>query len=228
MTTIHHLWILLVIHSVFVCGDIQFLERQEGDSVDLPCTIKPRSRSPLGFYMRRTWLHPGQVLFKYTGTEAHVNVAADRRRLEIGGDPSSHSLTVTLSDLRANDTDRYYCEFVVANPSSEDEHVPGETEFFLLVNPGGPCGCSSYPTLLYALSSAVLVLIVLLALILIYHKRARSRAASRPPAPIYEEMTGVKTFSAKPDDTEVSEYRNCKVKKNCPENHYETPIRSAF
>lgn len=121
---------------VQVCGDIQFLERQEGDSVDLPCTIKPRSRSPLGFYMRRTWLHPGQVLFKYTDTEAHVNVAGDRRRLEVGGDPSSHSLTVTLSDLRANDTDRYYCEFVVANPSSEDEHVPGETEFFLLVNPG--------------------------------------------------------------------------------------------
>ncbi|XP_051940084.1 cd7 antigen-like [Hippocampus zosterae] len=348
MTTIHHLWILLVIHSVFVCGDIQFLERQEGDSVDLPCTIKPSSRSPLGFYMRRTWLHPGQVLFKYTDTEAHVNVAADRRRLEIGGDPSSHSLIVTLSDLRANDTDRYNCEFVVANPSSEDEHVPGETEFFLLVNPadigridvcaggsaivsclpphgedlpvegvsltrrrgrapvellyhtkrhlgdgpastssssrfqlwsapgprgftynltlrhlqpedsglyscqlllrgrpdtsaalhmkqavfvsvgGGQCGCSSYPTLLYALSSAVLVLIVLLALMLIYHKRARSRAASRPPAPIYEEMTGVKTFSAKLDDTEVSEYRNSKVKKNCPENHYETPIRSAF
>ncbi|XP_077381076.1 cd7 antigen-like isoform X2 [Festucalex cinctus] len=348
MTVIRLLLILLVIHSVYVCGDIQFLEKQEGDSVNLPCAVKPTSRPPVGFYLRRTWLHPGQVLFKYTNTEAHVNAAADKGRLAVGGDPSSHSLTVTFSDLRANDTDRYFCEFVVPNPSSEDEHVPGDTEFFLLVNPvdigridvcaggsavvpclpphgedlpvegvsltrkrgrapvellyhtkrhlgdgptstsassrfqlwsapgpggftynltvrhlrpedsglyscqlllrgrpdtsaslhmtqavfvsveGGPCNCSNYPTLLYALSSAVLVLIVLLALLLVYHKRARSRAASRPPAPIYEEMAGVKTLSGKLDDVEVSEYRNCKVKKNCPENHYETPIRSAF
>ncbi|XP_061685392.1 cd7 antigen-like [Syngnathoides biaculeatus] len=261
-----------------------------------------------------------------------------------GGDPSSRSLTVTLSELTANDTDRYECEFVVARPSSEDELVPGDTEFFLLVNaaktgrievceggsavvpclpprgedlpvegarlirrrgpapaellyhtkrhsgegqvsassrfqlgsapgPGGftynltlrhlrpqdgglyscqlllrglpdasvsldasravfvsvegPCGCSNYPTLLYALSSAVLVLIVLLTLMLIYHKRARSRAASRPAVPIYEEMAGVKTRD-KLDDGEGSEYRNCKMKKTCTENHYETPIRSAF
>ncbi|XP_061536534.1 cd7 antigen-like [Phycodurus eques] len=348
MSVIRNLWNLLVIHSVFVCGDIQFLERQEGDSVELPCAIEPRSRSTLGFYLKRTWLHPGSVLFKYTGSDARVNAAADERRLAVGGDPSSHSLTVTLSELTVNDTDRYYCEFVVANPSSEDERVPGDTEFFLLVNaveigrievcaggsavvpclpprgedlpvegvsltrrrgrapaellyhtkrhlgdgpasasssssrfqlrsapgPGGftynltlrhlrpedgglyscqlllrgrpdtrvsldtrravfvsvegPCGCSNYPTLLYALSSAVLVLIVLLMLTLIYHKRARSRAASRPPAPIYEEMAGVKTLSTKLDDCEVSEYRNCKRKKTCPENHYETPIRSAF
>ncbi|XP_037119105.1 cd7 antigen-like isoform X2 [Syngnathus acus] len=344
MTTICHLWTLLIIHSVFVCGDIQFLERQEGDSVDFPCAMKPRNPSPFGFYMKRTWLHPGKVLFKYTRTKADVKDPADIHRLAVRGDPNNHSLTVTLSDLRANDTDRYYCEFVVVN-RAEDEFVPGDTEFFLLVNPvdigridvctggsavvsclppngedlpvegvrlmrrrgrgpvellyhsqrhlvdgptatsrfqlwsapgprgftynltlrhlqpedsglyscqlllrghhdissslhmrqavfvsveGGSCGCSSYRTLLYALSSAVLVLLVLLVLILVYYKRAHSRAASRPAAPIYEEMSGVKTLSAKMDDIEVSEYRNNKVKRNCPDNHYETPIRSAF
>nr|XP_049576803.1 cd7 antigen-like isoform X2 [Syngnathus scovelli] len=295
--------------------------------------------------MKRAWLHPGEVLFKYTRTEADVKDPADIHRLAVRGEPNNHSLTVTLSDLRANDTDRYYCEFVVDN-RSEDEFVPGDTEFFLLVNPvgigrihvcvggsavvsclppngedlpvegvrlmrrrgqapvellyhsqrhlvdgptttssrfqlwsapgpwgftynltlrhlqpedsglyscqlllrgrhdissslhmrqavfvsveGGSCGCPSYRTLLYALSSAVLVLLVFLALILIYYKRAHSRAASRPAAPIYEEMSGLKTLSAKMDDIEVSEYHNNKVNRSSPGNHYETPIRSAF
>ncbi|KAM9818364.1 cd7 antigen-like isoform 2-T2 [Syngnathus typhle] len=134
MTTICHLWTLLIIHSVFVCGDIQFLEREEGDSVDFPCAMKPRNPSPFGFYMKRTWLHPGEVLFKYTDTEADVKDSANIHRLAVRGDPNNHSLTVTLSDLRADDTDRYYCEFVVEN-RSEDGFVPGDTEFFLLVNP---------------------------------------------------------------------------------------------
>ncbi|XP_061131094.1 cd7 antigen-like isoform X2 [Syngnathus typhle] len=134
MTTICHLWTLLIIHSVFVCGDIQFLEREEGDSVDFPCAMKPRNPSPFGFYMKRTWLHPGEVLFKYTDTEADVKDSANIHRLAVRGDPNNHSLTVTLSDLRADDTDRYYCEFVV-DSRSEDKSVPGDTEFFLLVNP---------------------------------------------------------------------------------------------
>ncbi|XP_057700572.1 cd7 antigen-like [Corythoichthys intestinalis] len=344
MSVVHHLWILLVIHSVLVCGGIQFLEQHEGDSVVLPCTINPRGRSPVGFALKRMWQDPRQVLFKYTNSDAHVNSDADKPRLMVAGDPSNNSLTVTLSELRANDTDHYTCEFVVPNRSSEDEHVV-DTEFFLLVNAvtlgridvcaggsavipclpphdedlpvegvslmrrrgrapiellyhtkrhiddgststsrfqlwsapgpsgftynltlrhlqsedsgvyscqlllrrqadtsasldmtkavfvsveGGPCGCSNYATLLYALSSAVVVLLVLLTLIFIYHKRAQRLAASRPLVPIYEEMTGVKNLGAKQDDDELSVYKNGGVKKSCPLNHYETPIRSAF
>ncbi|XP_054634434.1 cd7 antigen-like [Dunckerocampus dactyliophorus] len=353
MTGIRHLWTLLVIDSVFVCGDIQFLERQEGEGVVFPCSIKPRSPSPLAFCLRRTWLHLNDVLFKYTNTEAHVYNAPDKRRLMVSGDPSSHSVNVTLSDLRANDTDRYVCKFVVENPSSEDEYRPGETEFFLLVNnddtsngwvdigqlevctggsavipclpphgedlpvegvsltrqrgrgpvellyhskhhhrngppsssrfqlssapgPGGftynltlrqlqpedgglyscqlllrgrhdsstsldrrravfvsvegQCSCSSYSTLLYALTSSVVVLVVLLASLLLYQKKTcggSSGSKPRPPAPIYEEMVGVQPLSGKlaPQHLEEpSEYGNCRVKKPCPENHYETPI----
>ncbi|XP_077460679.1 uncharacterized protein LOC144077088 isoform X1 [Stigmatopora argus] len=134
MPVIHHLWMLLAIHKILVFGDIQFLEKNEGDSVDFPCTIKPNGPSPVAFYLRRTWLHPSEVLFKYTNSDAHVSANTDRQRLMVDGDPSNNSLRVTLSELRASDTDRYYCQFVIPKLSSEDEHVPGDTEFFLLVN----------------------------------------------------------------------------------------------
>nr|XP_057925411.1 uncharacterized protein LOC131126878 [Doryrhamphus excisus] len=354
MIGIRHLWTLLVIDSVFVSGDIQFLEKRVGEVVVFPCSIKTSSPAPLAFYLKRTWLHLNDVVFKYTNTEAHVYNSPDKQRLVVSGDPRSHSVNVTLSDLRANDTDRYVCEFVVENPSSVDEYRPGEMEFFLLVHddapngwvdigrlevctggsavipclpphgedlpvegvsltrqrgrdpvellyhskhhhhhrngppsstssrfqlwsapgPGGftynltlhqlqpedgglyscqlllrgrhdssasldrrravfvsvqgQCGCSSYTTLLYALSSSVAVLLVLLTSLLLYQKKACSSGGgskTRPPAPIYEEMVGVQPLGVKLGHLEEpSEDKNCRVKRTCLENHYETPI----
>ena len=119
-----------------VYSDIQFLERQEGQSVVLPCAVEPRTPPPFGWSLMRSWLHHGKVMYMHTKTEAHVFNAEDKNRTRVSGDPSSHSLNVTISDLRASDTDRYYCEFVVDNPSHEDLRLPGKTEFFLLVTAG--------------------------------------------------------------------------------------------
>ncbi|KAG8014885.1 hypothetical protein GBF38_003575 [Nibea albiflora] len=303
-------------------------------------------------YLKRTWLQPDEVLFMYTKREFTMHNNADKNRTSVSGDPSSHSLNVTISELRASDTDRYRCEFVVERPSSEDEYVPGKNEFFLLVNAasaaaaglietcaggsvvlpclpprgdssvvegvrlkrkkagrapvevlyhyprrsssppsstqfpaeriqlslahglsgitynltllqlqpddsalyscqlllqgrpdsaaslgrqayfvsvqGGQCGCSSYSTLLYSLSSAVAVLILLLGCTMIYKGKSRRSIKSHPQAPIYEEMSGLKATSQKLplhplEEAEQSEYRNCHVKKSCPENHYESP-----
>lgn len=104
----------------------------------LPCAVEKRSTPPFGVYLKRSWLHPSNVLFKYTGSEFHTNDSADKNRTIVRGDPSLHSVNVTISQLRVRDTDRYYCEFHVENPSAEDEKVRGTTEFFLLVS-GGEC-----------------------------------------------------------------------------------------
>ncbi|KAE8300007.1 hypothetical protein D5F01_LYC00138 [Larimichthys crocea] len=356
------LWTLALTLTAPVCSDIQFLERNEGDSVVLPCVVDQRNPAPLGMYLKRTWLQHREVLFMYTKREFSMHVDADKNRTSISGDPSSHSLNVTISELRASDTDRYYCEFVVEQPSSEDEHVPGNNEFFLLVSSagaagadapglvescaggsvvlpclpphrdkamvegvslkrqkmgqaavevlyhhpltahyrssrsssppsstqfpaervqlslapgpggitydltllqlqpddsalyscqlllqdrpdstaslgrqvyfvsvqGGQCGCSSYSTLLYSLSSAVAVLVLLLGCMMVYKGKSRRSIQSHPQAPIYEDMTRVKATSQKLplhplEETECSEYTNCRVKKSCPENHYESP-----
>ncbi|XP_068583675.1 cd7 antigen-like [Cebidichthys violaceus] len=128
------LWTLFITQTGFVCSDIQFLERTEGESVVLPCVIEQRNPSPFGVYLKRSWLDPREVLFKYTNSNVSVGKADDKSRISGGGDPSTHSLNVTISQLSASDTDRYYCEFLVTNPTSTDDRIPGKTEFFLLVN----------------------------------------------------------------------------------------------
>ncbi|XP_047433444.1 cd7 antigen-like [Mugil cephalus] len=346
------LWTVVITQAGFVCGDIQFLERHEGESVVLPCVVEKRSTPPFGVYLKRSWLRPGEVLFHYTKSKFQVNNSSDKNRTSVDGDPSLHSVNVTISQLRVRDTDRYYCEFLVENPSSEDEKIQGTTEFFLFVNPDAPgsvdmelvetcaggsavlpclpshgeglapvegvsvkrqrgmapvevlydwkrhsssnpssssqfhlsstpspggivfkltvqqlqpedsglyscqlfhsgspdvstslgrhvvfvsvqgdrCGCSSYPTLLYTLSSAVVLLLLLLlaAFVAIYKCKATRKVKSRPQAPIYEEMVGVAPHSRKLgpshlEEAESSEYRNCPMKKSCPDNYYESP-----
>lgn len=54
----------------------------------------------------------------------------------------------------------------------------------------------------------------------------RRRVKPHTQAPIYEEMAGLQSQTLAPRhlaEKEASEYRNCPVKKSCPENHYETP-----
>uniref|UniRef100_A0A3B4XYM6 Uncharacterized LOC111650950 n=1 Tax=Seriola lalandi dorsalis TaxID=1841481 RepID=A0A3B4XYM6_SERLL len=230
MTAIQYLvWLWLITQTGFVRSEIVFFEKHEGESVVLPCGVEPRHRSPIGVYLRRSWLRPVEVLFMYTKSEFSVTNDDDKNRTTVSGDPSSHSLNVTISQLTADDTDRYYCEFVMANSASEDLHVRGRTEFFLLVKAGGDCGCFNYSTLLYALSAAVaiLLLLVLIGFVVIYQGKAHHSVKSHPQGPIYEVMTGLPPLSRKLashhlEEIESSEYRNCPVKKSRPENHYET------
>lgn len=119
----------------------------------LPCVVDQRNPAPLGMYLKRTWLQHREVLFMYTKREFSMHVDADKNRTSISGDPSSHSLNVTISQLRAGDTDRYYCEFVVEQPSSEDERVPGNNEFFLLVSSAGAAGAGELEFVLFSISS---------------------------------------------------------------------------
>ncbi|XP_034542885.1 cd7 antigen-like [Notolabrus celidotus] len=355
------LWTLFFMQTGWVGCEIQFLERNEGGSVVLPCVLNQRDPPPYGVYLMRKWLHPGEMLFMYTKTMPTVG-DDDKNRTSVSGDPSSHSLNVTISQLRASDTDRYFCEFVVDNPVSEDLRLQGNTEFFLLVtsdapgsmdigsvetcaggsavlpclppqgealavegvclkrqrnrwapvellyhskrhssnmpsssssrfpderfqlslapSPGGitynltllqlqpedsglysctlllrgspdrstdlgrnvffvsvqgQCGCSGYSSLLYTLSAAVTILVLFLFIgCLLFHKgKARRNVKARPHAPIYEEMSGVKTESRKLapchlEEMDSSEYKNCHVKKSCPENHYERPSGSLY
>ncbi|XP_023134276.2 uncharacterized protein LOC111574091 [Amphiprion ocellaris] len=132
------LWIAVITQTGFVCSDMRFIERHEGESVVLPCVADERKPSPFGVYLRRRWLDPRKVLFKHTGSEFVLGNNADKNRTSVSGDPNLHSLNVTISQLRAADTDRYYCEFVVGNDASEDQFIEGKTEFLLLVTADAP------------------------------------------------------------------------------------------
>lgn len=111
-----------------------FLERQEGESVLLPCALERGDLSPFGASLKRTWLRPGEVLFKHTETEFSAAKDGDERRISVSGDPSTRQVNISVSQLRVGDTDRYGCEFVVESGSYL--FLPGRTEFFLLVTAG--------------------------------------------------------------------------------------------
>ncbi|XP_034389140.1 uncharacterized protein LOC117731071 isoform X2 [Cyclopterus lumpus] len=129
---------LFITHPGFVCSDIEFLERSEGESVLLPCAVEGSSLSPYGVYLKSSWLRPREVLFMHAHSAFSVEQEDDKQRIRVSGDPSGHALNVTIAHLSAGDTDRYYCEFMVANPSSVDQRIRGRTEFFLLVNADAP------------------------------------------------------------------------------------------
>lgn len=109
------------------------------------CEIEQRDPEPFGFYLMRKWLVPGEVLYMHTKSEFKMHNDHEKSRTSVSGDPSNHSLNVTISELTANDTDHYYCLFIVENPSSEDDKILGKTEFFLLVN-AGECFCLIFVT----------------------------------------------------------------------------------
>ncbi|XP_037620262.1 cd7 antigen-like [Sebastes umbrosus] len=132
------LWTLFITLTGFVSSDIQFLERNEGESVVLPCVVNQRNPSPFGMYLKRNWLHPSEVIYKMKEAEFHADNKDDKNRISVSGDPSIHSLNVTVTQLTASDTDHYYCEFVVENPIGADEQIRGTTEFFLLVKADAP------------------------------------------------------------------------------------------
>lgn len=158
------------------------------------------------------------------GPPSSSQFPADRVRLSSAPGPSGITYNLTLQQLQPEDSALYSCQLLQHGRPDSSTSL-GRRVFFVSVQ-GGQCGCSSSSTLLYVLTLAVAVLF-LLGLVGIYLCKARRSVRSHPQAPIYEEMVGVQPSRRKlaPSHLEdmESEYRNCSVKKSCPENHYESP-----
>lgn len=103
-----------------------------------PCALGKTDPLPYGLYLSRKWLRTHDVLFKYTKEEPTYGTDSDKHRISVTGDPSSLSVNVTISQLRASDTDRYVCEFTVESPVSKDLRLLGSTEVFLMVDSDAP------------------------------------------------------------------------------------------
>ncbi|RVE76322.1 hypothetical protein OJAV_G00008440 [Oryzias javanicus] len=94
----------------------------------------------------------------------------------------------------------------------------------------GKCDCVQYSVLLYAMSAAVALLLLLVVFMAVCKSKASHSRKPHPQVPIYEEMVGVnspiqKTFQSHLEEMGSGEYKNCSRKKSNPENHYESPRR---
>ncbi|RVE76321.1 hypothetical protein OJAV_G00008430 [Oryzias javanicus] len=138
MTQIHllaFLWILIITQIGFVCSDIEFLERVEGESVVFRCAFDLKRPRPIGVSLWRTKPTRSQVLYKLS--ELHFT-GEYKDRASVSGDPKDSSVNITISQLRSDDTNLYFCQFDIANQSSADETHPGNMEFLLVVGKNEP------------------------------------------------------------------------------------------
>ncbi|XP_036796391.1 uncharacterized protein LOC110485822 isoform X4 [Oncorhynchus mykiss] len=73
------------------------------------------------------------MTFHLTGVWLLLMTCTVLERIHVMGDPSSHRVNVTLSQLKGTDTDIYYCEFVFPDSFSLDQKIPSKMELFLYV-----------------------------------------------------------------------------------------------
>uniref|UniRef100_A0AAY5L9Z8 Immunoglobulin V-set domain-containing protein n=1 Tax=Esox lucius TaxID=8010 RepID=A0AAY5L9Z8_ESOLU len=184
-------WIFFFTHSFLVSCEIRFLGKQLGDSATFVCVSDVQDPKPIAFNLKRKWIKPDrEVMFMYT-KEKPAPVPDFSQRLNVTGDPSTERVNVTISQLKGTDTDLYYCLFVYPKTNAPDENIPGKDEFFLYVDDADvSCSCSGYVPLLYALSAAVGLLLILLLALAVAHYGKIGHDRVKPQSSIYEEMVG--------------------------------------
>ncbi|XP_036393022.1 cd7 antigen-like [Megalops cyprinoides] len=230
------LWMFLVMPIIFASEDVLYFRRQEGESVDLPCEQGEKGTPPIGLYLKRTGLGPEKEVMFFSD-RPQVMDPADEDRIHVHGSLSANLLNVTISQLQRKDTALYYCQFVY-NGHPKDEFMAGKKSFFLFVEVEGiHCSCSSYPPLLYAISAAVgLLLLILICLGATQCCKSCKQRKPQTLVPIYEEMAGVQPANGKAprshletlhqEETDHSMYAsmndNPQIKQR-QENHYVSP-----
>ncbi|KAJ0032961.1 hypothetical protein NQD34_000068 [Periophthalmus magnuspinnatus] len=203
-----------------------------GGSTQMPCLPPVGDDSSVeGVVLKRQkGRGPVELLYHSQRTSRSSHFSEDRVRLVPVPGPGGISYSLTVDALRPEDSGLYSCQLLLqGRPPSP---AMGPQGVYVSVQ-DDQCGCSSYSALIYALSAAVAVTFVLLVVALLVHRGSRPRAKATPnPAPIYEEMTGLKPKSPKRsrgfgDELPwASEYRNITPKDEReprPENHYESP-----
>ncbi|KAG5853799.1 cd7 antigen-like [Anguilla anguilla] len=229
-------WMFLIIPLIFASQETLYLKKLEGESALFVCASEETGSHPIGLYLKRECTGPERevMFFSESGPEGKPE---DKERIQVLGDLSTIPVNVTISQLERRDSGLYFCEFVYAG-ESEDRVIRGKEEFFLFVDTvkiheGLQCGCQNYPPLLYAISAAVgLLLLILLGLAASHCGKQCKRSKPQKPAPIYEEMNARQPANGKaprrhldpayPEEADASVYINPQIKHR-QENHYVNP-----
>nr|XP_020502982.1 uncharacterized protein LOC109994140 [Labrus bergylta] len=231
-------FVLVVKANAVSSTDFGLVEICAGGSAVLPC-VPPRvealAMEGVSLKRQRSRLAPVEVLYHsqhHRGNRGLVSSSSrfpdERVQLLLNQGPGGITYNLTLLHMRPEDSALYSCTLLLRGLPDSSTRL-GRQVFFVSVQ--AECGCSGYSTLLYALSAAVAVLLLLVFLIgcVVFHRgKARRSVKSHPQVPIYEEMAGVHADSQKLapyhlEETSSSENKIGHMKRSCPENHYERP-----
>uniref|UniRef100_A0A3B3RQ50 Cd7 antigen-like n=1 Tax=Paramormyrops kingsleyae TaxID=1676925 RepID=A0A3B3RQ50_9TELE len=215
--------------------NIQYLSTHKGGSVDLFCDSEDKSQLAVGFYLKRKCPVETEVLFILEG-EKPVPSPSFMGRTEIHGDMSTHQINVTVSSLSHNDSGLYACEFIIGMELKEI-HVKGRTDYLLFLEADSPCSCAGYSFLLYIISGATaLFLLLTFGLGAALCSKACRPSKVPKPLPIYEDMTAARppkdgSFHHHLDPLHLEEVDTViydkPYEKLSQENHYVAPRRGS-
>ncbi|KAK5607196.1 hypothetical protein CRENBAI_005554 [Crenichthys baileyi] len=212
--------------------DIDPIQTCAGGSAVLPCHTPNREGLAVEgvILSRQRGRAPVEVAY-HSQQLLHSLFSTERVQLSSTPRPGDITFNVTLLQLQPEDSALYSCQLLLRGRPNRSTSLRGHI-FFISVQ-DDRCGCSSYPTLIYALAGAggvLLLLLILVGCVVVFKGKASQSPKSQSQAPIYEEMIGVKSPSRKLaslrlEEVESSEYKNCVVKKASPGNDYESPKR---
>ncbi|XP_029628412.1 uncharacterized protein LOC115206022 [Salmo trutta] len=233
-TSWYLIWIFILTLMISTARqEVMYIKGSEGQSVDLSCTPEQTGGAPVSLYLTHRCVRPEREVLFMAKDQSPGTVRVNRLykdRLKVTGGLNSDLLNVTIAHLQRTDTGLYICEFVyTADPS--DRTVSGSLEFFLFVEgTESVCQCSSYPPLIYAISAAAGLLLLVL-IWLCAAECAKLRKRDKTQAPIYEEMnSGCRGAGSAQnnhpvpthlEETESPVYANPQARQ--AENHYASP-----
>ncbi|XP_056307528.1 V-set and immunoglobulin domain-containing protein 1-like [Danio aesculapii] len=160
----------------------RYIQRLEGESVDIFCDAQASSALPLNLYLQRRFAHSESVLNISVDGSARAD-AGTEGRIKISG--QSRTVTVTISHLKHTDTGLYICDF----SGKVSGQLSTNTVVFLHVHTSGEsCSCRRFSLLIYTLSAGVcLIVLTVVAVIMMHYKKPYAQTAP----PIYEDMSSV-------------------------------------
>ncbi|KAK0139641.1 hypothetical protein N1851_023465 [Merluccius polli] len=233
--------------------DVAHVETCEGGSAVLPCAPPPgrgQRAAVEGFSLkRRKGSAPVELLYhskrhrhdpvssaallSSSGSSSSSSFPAEKLRFTTApSDAGGMAFNLTLLHLQPRDSGFYSCTLLLAGaPQAGAGPSLGSRVFYVSVQ-GRQCNCSTYTTLLYALSAAAVLMMLLMAVVICWIQ-ASARVKPQAPVPVYEEMVGVRppkpklgrcglgTFHL--EEGEVGEYSDTPVAKHRAENHYDSP-----
>ncbi|KAG9343893.1 hypothetical protein JZ751_013280 [Albula glossodonta] len=168
-----------------------YFNKLEMKSVKIFCAADARvNSSPTGLYLKRRYPLPeADVLFLNTDGQVEEHCAYSGR-LRVHGQLGEHRVKLSITQPRKTDSGLYFCEFIYKS----DRPYQSEDFLLLIEEGGGSCICTSYSILLYTLSAAVGLLLLVIAGLGAAHygEICKCRKTSTPES-IYEEMTGLRT-----------------------------------
>ncbi|KAJ8001947.1 hypothetical protein DPEC_G00174700 [Dallia pectoralis] len=167
--------------------DVGLVKTNAGDSVVLPCLSPYGTPSAIAgvCLKRRQGRAPVEMLFH----SKHPSAFPKERVLLQVTVQGGLAYNISLTQMQPDESAFYSCELLV--PGMTESHTRlGRHVYFVSVQDVS-CSCSGYGPLLYALSAAVGLLLVILLALGVAHCGKIGSNRVKPQPSVYEEMVGV-------------------------------------